>query len=114
MGGGWGEGRGWGGSSTSITFSSPETQRVPNVLTRIVDRDLSRWIALSTFGITGARRKEQFGPQQGFSDSAVLMLFFTPNYQPFCEQRGAFPAIESSENSLDSKSPPKRVQKMLS
>ena len=49
-----------GGGSTWITFSSPETQSVPNVLTRIKDRNLSRWIASwSTFWTTGARTKEK-------------------------------------------------------
>ena len=62
----------------------------------------------------GQDKRQIWSTEEGFSDSPVLILFLTPNYQPICEPRGAFPAIESSENSLDSKSPPKRVQKMLS
>ena len=31
----------------------------------------------------------------GFSGSPVLMLLFRPNYQPFYEPIGEFPAIES-------------------
>ena len=71
-GGGWG-----GGSSTWITFSSPETQRVPNVLTRIVDRDLSRWIALSTFWTTGAGEKSNLVHNRG-SQIVPFLCYFLP------------------------------------
>ena len=57
----------------------------------------------------GQEKREIWSTEKGFSESPILMLFFTPNYRPFCELRGAFPAIESSVNSLDSK----RVPKML-
>ena len=38
------------------------------------------------------------------------MLFLTPNYQPFCEPRGTFPAFESSEKLFGLKKGPENAQ----
>ena len=58
----------------------------------------------------GQEKREIWSTEKGFSESPGLVLFFTPNYQPFCEPRGAFPAIQSSEKLFGLEKGPENAQ----
>ena len=58
----------------------------------------------------GQEKREIWSTEKGFSESPVLLLFFTPHYQPFWEPRVTFPAFESSGKLFGLKKGPENAQ----